>query len=179
MFVKYFIQSIISTSIAMGISPPLSHNHSLRRIRIVRTRPSRRPARLIIAVDDANDRPVGTGDHEERSRDDDEDGPEHHEHPLGRLFHLALAPVVVKPHAAHGLEADEGAEEGADEGDETAEDGDGAGDDVGDAGAATGASDPGHPVDLGVARKVVGSSQEADEEVLGGELMKMLVFDDY
>jgi hypothetical protein len=34
-------------------------------------------------------------------------------------------------------------------------------------------------VDLGVARKVVGSSQEADEEVLGGELLKLLVLDDY
>lgn len=83
--------------------------------------------------------------------------------------------MVVQPHATHGLEADECAEQGADERDEAAEDGDGAGDDVRDAGAAAGAADPGGPVDCGVARKVSGAAQEADEEVLGGELIGALV----
>lgn len=84
--------------------------------------------------------------------------------------------MIVKPHGAHGLKADEGAEQGADERDEAAEDGNGGGDDVGGAGDGAGAADPGHPVNLGVAREVGCAAEEADEEVLCGELMELLGF---
>ena len=161
----------------MGIFyPSISQSFHLGRVRIICACPSRRPTGLVVAVDDADDRAVGTGNHEECSRDDDEDGPEHHEHPLGRLLLLALAPVVIQPHAAHGLEADQGTEKGTDERNETAENGDGASDDVGDTCTAASASNPGHPVNLCVARKVSCSSEESDEEVLGGELMEYVNF---
>lgn len=63
---------------------------------------------------------------------------------------LALGPVIVQPHASHGLEAHGRAEQGADQRDEVTEDGDGACDDVGDDGDAGGAAEPDDPVLDGV-----------------------------
>lgn len=59
---------------------------------------------------------------------------------------MPWGPVVVQPHAAHGLETYESSEEGADEGYQAAEIGDRAGDDVGYEHDAGGAAEPGYPV---------------------------------
>lgn len=53
-------------------------------------------------VDDAHDRAVGARHHEKRPRRNHEPAPgDHQVPPRGSV----LAPVVVEPHAAHGLEA--------------------------------------------------------------------------
>jgi hypothetical protein len=44
---------------------------------------------------------------------------------------VALAPVVIQPHAGHWLEAHGSSKQGANKGDKVAEDRDGAGNDVG------------------------------------------------
>lgn len=136
-------------------------------LRIIRTRPSRRPTRLLITINNRNNRAIRPPNHEERPRKHDKRTPGHHGHPPQRLARLARAPVVVQPHAGHGLEAHGGAEEGADERDEVAEDGDGAGDDVGDEGDAEGAADPDGPVREGVGGEVPGALEDADEDVFG------------
>lgn len=145
---------------------------SLRRVGVVGAAPGCRASRSVVAINDTDHGTIGSGNHEESTGNNDEEAPEDHGHPPGGLGLLALGPVVVEPHGAHGLEADEGAEEGTDEGNETAEDGDGTRDDVGDTGDAARAADPCHPVDLRVAGKVSSATEESNEEVLCGELMK-------
>jgi hypothetical protein len=100
--------------------PPLS----LDRVRVIRAGPRTRPAVGIVANHDLNNTAIRAANHQKRATDNDKDGPAHHGDPARGLLELALVPVVVQPHAAHGLEAHEGAEEGADERDEAAEDGD-------------------------------------------------------
>lgn len=56
------------------------------------------------------------------------------------------SPVIIQPHAPHGLEAHERAEQGTDQRDQRVENGDGAGDNVCDYGDAEGAAEPGDPV---------------------------------
>lgn len=88
---------------------------------------------------------------------------------------LAFGPVVVQPHATHGLEAHRGAEQGTDQRDEIAKDGDGAGDDVGDDGDAEGASEPDDPVLDGVGSQMAGAVEYANEDVLASDLARVFV----
>ena len=144
---------------------PKSHG-----IRVVFARPPARAARLLVRVNHADDGAVRSRNHQERAGDDDKDAKAHHELPPERPLLLALAPVVVQPHAAHRLEAQKRAEEGADEGDEAVEDGDGARDEVGDEGGAKRAAQPDRPVDDAVGRQVDGSAEDAHKDVLGRQL---------
>lgn len=105
--------------------------------------------------------------HDEGSDDNHERAPSDHGVPLGGSL---LLPVVVEPHAAIGLEAEEGTEESTDEGDERAEDGDGRGDDVGESSDTDNATHPGDPVLGGVGGKILSSSEDSDEGVLGSQL---------
>lgn len=98
-------------------------------VRIISAGPRLGTAILVVRVDNTQDRPIRTADKEESTRHDNENRPR--DHGLPAPVAVGAAPVVVQPHAAHGLEAHEGAEEGADERDEAAEDGDRRGDDVG------------------------------------------------
>lgn len=70
----------------------------------------------------------------------------------------------------HRLNADESAHRSTDEGDEAVEDGDGGRDDVGEQNAAYDRREPDNPVLDGVARQVVGPSEDSNEDVLGREL---------
>jgi hypothetical protein len=123
---------------------------------------------LLVRVHDAHDGAVGAADEEESTRHNDEDGPRNHGLPLPVA--VAAAPVVVQPHAAHGLEAHERAQQGADQTDEATEDGDRGGDDVGGQRDGAGETEPHNPVLGGVVVQVVGAAKGADEEVLGGDL---------
>ena len=76
-----------------------------------------------------------------------------------------LSPVIIQPHAPHGLEAHERAEQGTDQRDQRVENGDGAGDDVCDYRDAEGAAEPGAPVYRRVAGQVSGALEDVDEDV--------------
>lgn len=123
---------------------------------------------LLVRVHDAHDGAVGAADKEEGTGDNDEDGPRDHGLPLPVA--VAAAPVVVQPHAAHGLEAHERTQQGTDQTDEATEDGDRRGDDVGGQGDGAGETEPDDPVLGRVVVQVVGTAKGADEEVLGGDL---------
>lgn len=142
---------------------------SLNRVGVIRASPSSRAVAGLEDIDQTEHGAVGASDHEESADDDDEAGPADHELPphgtaVGRV------PVVVEPHGSHGLETHEGTEDGAHERDEAAEGGDAAGDAVGDDGGAEDAADPGAPVHEGVGGEVLRVSEEADEDVLGGQV---------
>jgi hypothetical protein len=138
------------------------------RVRVVRARPRLGAAILLVRVHDADNRTIGTTNQEERARHDDEDGPRNHA--LPPPVAVGSVPVIVQPHAAHGLEAHEGAQKRTDERDEAAEDGDGGGDDVREQRDTSGVAEPGNPVLGGGGAKVLCAAQSADEEVLGDEL---------
>jgi len=138
-----YTSSIPSTWISQLPVPLLDSRKPLpsrRRIRIVRTTPSRRPATLLVSNHDLHNRPISPANHQESPNNDDEDTPPHHQLPLQPFPLLRVAIVVVKPHETHRLERHESAQQGADERDQPAEDGDGAGDNVGDQDAAAGAA---------------------------------------
>lgn len=78
--------------------------------------------------------------------------------------------MVVQPHAAHGLERQESTEEGTDERYQAIENGNGACNDVGDNGDACSAGEPDAPVLHGVFGQVTRSTEQANEDVLGGQL---------
>lgn len=138
-------------------------------IRVIRTRPSRRPALLAVRVDDTHHRTIGTSNHEESPHDNHERSPEDAELPLPVA--VALVPVVVEPHSGHGLEGHESAEEGSDERHQALEDGDAAGDAVRDDGDGARAAEPGRPVLPCVGREVFGAAQDAHHEVFGCQLL--------
>lgn len=78
---------------------------------VVGTGPRRRTTRLPIRLHDADNGSVGTSNHQKGTDDDDEAAPEYHEHPCNRAAPvLAPVPVVIQPHASHGLEAHESAQ---------------------------------------------------------------------
>lgn len=104
---------------------------------VVLARPSSRTAGHSIRIDDALHGAISSSDQKEGSADQDENVDENQEHPL-RVADLAV-PVVVQPHACHGVEAHQSSEKGANKGHELAEDRDAAGDAVGDNGDAKGA----------------------------------------
>lgn len=79
-------------------------------------------------------------------------------------------PVVVQPHDTFWLEAEQSSEESTNKGDETSERRNTTGDAVCDDGSNGGASDPGRPMDDAVGCQVLGSSEESNEYVLGGDL---------
>lgn len=83
---------------------------------------------------------------------------------------LALGPVIVQPHATHGLEAHWGAEQGTNQRNEIAKDGNGASDDVGDHCDAESASEPDDPVLDGVGGQMAGAVEDADEDVFASDL---------
>lgn len=76
----------------------------------------------------------------------------------------------MQPHEAHRLERHQSAKQGSYERDKAAEDWDGTCDDVGDQDAAASAAQPDDPVGDGVVGEVAGAAEEANEDVLGGEL---------
>lgn len=123
---------------------------------------------LLVRVHDAHDGAVGAADEEEGTGDNDKDGPRDHGLPLPVA--VAAAPVVVQPHATHGLEAHERTQQGTDQTDEATEDGNRRGDDVGGQGDGAGETEPDDPVLGRVVVQVVGTTKGADEEVLGSDL---------
>ncbi len=141
------------------------------RVGVVCARPSLGAAILVVRVDDADDRTISTTNKEERASHNDEDGPCHHA--LPPPVAVGPVPVVVQPHAAHGLEAHEGAQKCAHERDETTEDRNCGRNDVGGQGDGGGEAEPGDPVLSGGVAKVLCSAQGADEEVLGDELCEV------
>ena len=81
-----------------------------------------------------------------------------------------MRPFVVQPHAAHGLEAHEGAQKCAHERDEATEDGNRRRNDISSQGDGAGEAEPGDPVLSGGVVEMLCSTQSTDEEVLGDEL---------
>jgi hypothetical protein len=138
------------------------------RVGVIRARPRASATILVVRVDDADNRTIRTTNEEERASDDDEDGPCDHALPLPVA--VGPVPVVVQPHAAHGLEAHEGAQKCAHERDEATEDGDRRRNDVGSQGDSAGEAEPGDPVLSGGVVEMLCSTQSTDEEVLGDEL---------
>lgn len=63
---------------------------------------------------------------------------------------LALAPIVIQPHASHWLEAHGSSKQGANKGHKITEHRDGTGNDVGDQANSKGASKPDTPVSWGI-----------------------------
>ena len=138
------------------------------RVGVIRARPRASATILVVRVNDAENRTIRTTNEEERAGDDDEDGPCDHALPLPVA--VGPVPVVVQPHAAHGLEAHEGAQKCAHERDEATEDGNRRRNDVSSQGDGAGETEPHNPVLGGVVVQVVGAAEGADEEVLGGDL---------
>ena len=138
------------------------------RVRVIRARPRLGAAILLVRVHDADNRTISTANQEERASHNNEDGPR--DHALPPPVAVGAVPVVVQPHATHGLEAHEGAQKRTDERNEAAEDGDRGGDDVREQGDAGGVAEPGDPVLGGGGAEVLCAAQSADEEVLGDEL---------
>lgn len=143
------------------------HLPNLRRVGVVSATPGRRTTRRVVAVDNANNRAVSSGYCEEPTPDDHESTPADHKVPLSSP---GIAPVVIQPHATHGLHGHEGTEQRTNEGHETAENGNGAGNHVRNDGVSGRAADPGHPVRGRVSCKMLGSAKEAHEQVLGCEM---------
>lgn len=84
-------------------------------------------------------------------------------------------PVIIEPHARHGLETHRGAEKCADQGYQVAEHGDRAGDDIGDKGHAARAANPHHPMDDRVGGQVARAAEDTDENVLARNLHPSLL----
>lgn len=143
--------------------------------RIVGARPGSRASSGSVALDNGNNRPVGSCNHQEATSQDDKDTPTDHEDPLGcTTAILTLMPVVIKPHTTHWLEAHGGSEQGADERDKIAENGNGAGDYICDDGGGDGAAEPDCPMSKGVGCQVAGALEDANEDVFSGDLGDML-----
>jgi hypothetical protein len=138
------------------------------RVGVIRARPRAGATILVVRVDDADNRTIRTTNEEERASDDDEDGPCDHALPLPVA--VGPVPVVVQPHAAHGLEAHEGAQKCAHERDEATEDGNRRRNDVSSQGDGAGEAEPGNPVLSSGVVEMLCSTQSTDEEVLGDEL---------
>ena len=79
-------------------------------------------------------------------------------------------PVVVQPHDTFRLEAEQSSEECTNKGYKTSERRDTTGDAVCDDSSNGSASEPGRPVNDAVGRQVLGASQDANKDVLGGDL---------
>ena len=141
------------------------------RIGVIRARPRAGATILVVRVDDADNRTISTTNEEECARDNDEDGPCNHTLPLPVA--VGPVPVVVQPHAAHWLEAHEGAQKCAHERDEATEDGNRRCNDVSSQGNGGGEAEPGDPMPSGGVVEVLCSAQSTDEEVLGHELCEI------
>ena len=83
-------------------------------------------------------------------------------------------PVIVQPHDTFRLEAQECAEQRTNEGNETTERRNAAGNAVGDDSCDGRATEPGGPMCDGVCRQVLRSTQDADENILGGDLRALV-----
>ena len=136
------------------------------RIGIVGARPCSRASSLIIVVDNYNNRDVGTCNHKKETNQYNKNTPCHHEIPAGCPLALVFSPVVIKPHASHGLERHQCRKKGTDQRHKTVEDGNGTGNDVGDNGGSKRATDPDCPVLNGVRSQMPTVSQQTDEDVL-------------
>lgn len=126
---------------------------------------------LGVRIDDTDNRAISTSNEEESAGDNDENGP--CDHTLPAPVAVGSVPVVVQPHAAHRLEAHEGAQKCADERNETAEDGDRGRDDIRSQRYTGSEAEPGDPVLGSGVSEVLCSAQSADEEVLGDELYEV------
>lgn len=155
-------------SLKSTFSQPLSIH--LSGVGVISTGPGGSSTVLVVRVDDTNNGSVGAANQQKGTGHDDEHAPRYHD--LPPQVAVAAVPVVVQPHAAHGLEAHECTEQSTDEGHQTAEDGDRRGNDVGGERHGSGKTEPDDPVLGGVVVKVVGAAQSADEEVLGGDLAR-------
>lgn len=144
-------------------------SRSLDRVGVVGAGPGWRATSLLHGVDNANNRTVRSTNHQKGTRDNDEDAVGNHQVPSkGSL--TATTPVVIEPHATHGLEGHQGSEKSADERHETSEDGNATGDEVGDDSGSGGAADPGDPVGERVGSEMLRAAEHANESVLGGVL---------
>ena len=143
------------------------------RVGVIRARPWAGATILVVRVDDADNRTIRTTNEEERASDDDEDGPCDHALPLPVA--VGPVPVVVQPHAAHGLEAHEGAQKCAHERDEATEDGNRRRNDISSQGDGAGEAEPGDPMLGGVVVEVVGAAEGTDEEVLCSDLASVSI----
>ncbi|KAI9695328.1 MAG: hypothetical protein M1820_008680, partial [Bogoriella megaspora] len=76
----------------------------------------------------------------EPTGDNNKDTPHNHEHPAFRLVYLSLTPVVIKPHASHGLKRHQRSKKSADKSNKAAKNGDSTSDDVRDEGVASSAA---------------------------------------
>jgi hypothetical protein len=141
------------------------------RVRVIRARPRLGAAILGVRVHDTDNRTISSTNEEESASHNDEDGP--CDHTLPAPVAVGSVPVVVQPHAAHGLEAHEGTQQRTDERDKAAEDRDGGGDDVCSQRDASSVAEPCNPVLGGGGAEVLCSAQSADEEVLGDELCEV------
>lgn len=137
---------------------------------VVGARPGSRTPRLLITVDNGNNRPVRASNHQKGSSQDNEDTPPDHHRPLGGSVVFALAPVVVQPHAGHRLETHRGTKQGTNQRDKVTKYGNRTGNDIGYHRGAAGAADPNGPVDDGIGYQMPGAVEDADENVLGRDL---------
>lgn len=140
------------------------------RVGVVGAGPGRRTAGYLVRVDNADNRSISPGNHQEHAGDDNKHAEADHGHPLPILLLLPLAPVIVEPHATVGLETHQRSQQSTDERYEAAEDGNAAGDKIGNKSYADSATQPGPPVDKGVCGKMMRTSEDADKDVLGGDL---------
>lgn len=100
----------------------------LHRIRVVGARPCARTTSLIIRRLDRDDRAIRPRHSQVRPGNYNKTTPANHRDPLA--VPLGFLPVVVEPHATHGLESHQCAKERTDERDQTVEDGNAAGNTV-------------------------------------------------
>lgn len=140
------------------------------RIAVVRATPSGRATVCGKGVDEPDNRSIGASDHKESSNGDDEDAPANHCDPSGRSTRVRM-PVVVEPHDAFRLEAEQSTEKGTDKRDKATEGGNTACNAVGDDGRDGSAAQPGAPVREGVGCQMLGTAEKAKKDVLGRDLL--------
>ena len=137
---------------------------------VIRACPGTLTSSTLIRVNDRQNGAVRAGHHQESATNDDENTPANHQHPLRSSLFLSTAPVVVEPHGAHRLESHDATEQGTHQRHQTIEDGYATCNEVRDQIHTEGATEPGRPVDKGVASKVLRSSKNANKNELGGHL---------
>ena len=141
----------------------------LDRARVVGAR-ERLGASLFDGGLDGEDGTVGAGDTDEGAEDDDGPVDEDTDAEGDRLVLAHARAVEVDPLVRREREAEHRAEEGADQADEVTEAGNGRAEEVRNGGASEHARDPVDPVLDGVLREVLRVGEQADKDVLGGDV---------
>lgn len=138
--------------------------------RVVRTAPWRAAA-LVARVDEVNHRPIQPRTEEEPPDAEQQNVQTQQRGPQRCPWLVRVPPFVVHPHHSVRDNTHHGADERADEADERAKDGDGRRDNVPNQHRADDRANPDDPVADGVVRQVVTVVQDADEDVLAGDLV--------